>query len=194
MTSAEVTQITRIPMFALCNVPESSRQGGGKKMVNSTSIEQHPDIMELRARYERAAETPQARVLEGFTFLAGVYAAVSPWVISFNNRTPIAVNDLIIGVALAVLALGLTTAYSRTHNLAWVTPVLGAWLIITPWVILDGPAPTGMVISNVIAGGVALLFGIGMTALEAMGVRRTATSVAQGARPSGPATARGIQR
>jgi hypothetical protein len=99
-------------------------------MVNTTSIEQHPDIVELRARYERTAETPQARILEGLTFLAGVYLAISPWVITFNDRAPITVNDLIIGVALAVLALGFTSAYSRTHNLAWVTPLLGE--VISP--------------------------------------------------------------
>jgi hypothetical protein len=40
-------------------------------MTNTTSSEQHPDLMELRARYDRAAETPAARALEGFTFLAG---------------------------------------------------------------------------------------------------------------------------
>lgn len=141
-------------------------------MVNTTSIEHHPDIVALRARYERSAETPQARLLEGGTFLAGLYTAISPWVITFNDRTPITVNNLIIGVALAVLALGLTSAYSRTHNLAWVTPVLGVWTIIVPWVILGGPAPSGVWISNVIAGGLTVLFGLGMTSLEAMGARR----------------------
>lgn len=73
--------------------------------------------------------------------------------ITFNDRAPVTVNDLIIGVALAVLALGFTSAYSRTHNLAWVTPLLGAWTVVAPWVILAGPAPVGVWISNVVAGG-----------------------------------------
>ncbi len=151
-------------------------------MVNTTSIDQHPDIVELRARYERTAETPQARLLEGGTFLAGLYTAISPWVITFNDRTPITVNNLIIGVAVAVLALGLTSAYSRTHNLAWVTPLLGVWTIIAQWVILAGPAPAGVWISNVIAGGLTVLFGLGMTFLEVMGGRRTTAPVTSAVR------------
>jgi hypothetical protein len=153
-------------------------------MVNTTSIEQHPDIVELRARYERTAETPQARVMEGITFLAGVYIAISPWVVTFNDHTPIAVNDLIIGVALAVLALGLTSAYSHTHNLAWVTPILGAWTIVAPWVILSSSGPDGIWISNVAAGAVALVAGLGMTSLEAMG--SLAMPVRTTARPPTP--------
>jgi SPW repeat len=74
---------------------------------NHTVIDEHPDLVELRARYDRASETPQARALEGLTFLAGLYTAISPWVIGFNHLSDVAVSNLIVGAALVVLALGL---------------------------------------------------------------------------------------
>jgi hypothetical protein len=49
------------------------------------SIEEHPDLAALRLRYERAAETRVAQLVDGLTFLAGLYAAVSPWVAGFNT-------------------------------------------------------------------------------------------------------------
>ncbi|MFD2415698.1 SPW repeat protein [Amycolatopsis pigmentata] len=142
-------------------------------MTNTTSIEQHPDLMELRARYDRAAETPVARALEGFTFLAGLYTAVSPWVVGFTNHSDVATNNLIVGLALAVLAIGFASAYGRTHNLAWVAPIIGVWTIIVPWVVLGSPVPVNMIVNNVITGGVAVLLGLAMAATGARTGRRT---------------------
>jgi len=137
-------------------------------MANTATIEQHPDLRELRARYDWAAEKPSARALEGLTIMAGLYAAISPWVIGFYRFTDVTVNNLIVGLALSVLALGFASAYGRTHNVAWVAPLIGVWLVITPWVILRGPAPFGMWISNVIVGGVIVLVGLAMLGLGQM--------------------------
>lgn len=127
-----------------------------------STIDGHPDLVELRARYEAAAETPQARAVDGMTFLAGSYVAISPWVVGFGGATPMVLNNVIIGLVLTVLALGYASAFSRTHNLAWVTPVLGAWIVISQWVIADVNATAGMIISNVITGGIVILLGIGL--------------------------------
>ena len=55
--------------------------------MNARSIagmEEHPDIMELRARYELAAAAPLAQFANGLIFLTGLYLAISPWVVGFN--------------------------------------------------------------------------------------------------------------
>ncbi|GDY30897.1 SPW repeat protein [Gandjariella thermophila] len=130
-----------------------------------TPIEAHPDLMALRAHYEEASETPLARTLYGLTCLAGLYAAISPWVVKFSVIPYITVNNLIVGLAVAVMALGFASAYGRTHNLAWTTPVLGVWLIISPWVILQKAATTGLIASNVIVGAIILLLGAGVASL-----------------------------
>ncbi|MBV9140802.1 MAG: SPW repeat protein [Pseudonocardiales bacterium] len=130
----------------------------------------HPDLAELRAKYEAAAETPSARVVDGLTFLAGLYLAMSPWVVGFNHFTTLTANNLIAGIALAVLALGFSSAYGRTHGIAWVAPLICVWTIIAPWVVSGHVATTATLWSNVVTGVIAVLLGLGAMSL---GMSRT---------------------
>src|SRR5690606_20320407 len=97
-------------------------------------IEEHPDIATMRMPYERVAESPTTQITEGLAFLAGVYLAISPWVVGFSNLSTITINNLVIGVAVALLALGFASAFGRTHGLSWLVPVLGSWTIVSAWV------------------------------------------------------------
>lgn len=60
---------------------------------------------------------------------------------------------------------GLGSAYERTHAMAWTAVALGAWTIIAPWAIAGEMDTTRTVVSNVIAGGVALCLGLAMAAM-----------------------------
>lgn len=125
------------------------------------SIEQHPDLLALRANYERAAESMTAQFTFGVALLAGIYTAVSPWVVGFSMTRPLARNDLICGLAVAVLAFCFASALDRTHGLTWTLPVFGVWLIVAPWVVMHGVSPTaGMIWSNVVAGAVITVMGL----------------------------------
>lgn len=139
--------------------------------TDAPGMASHPDIMALRARYEQAGATPTAQVVDGLTFLAGLYMAISPWVVGFDHFTTLTVNNLIIGAALAMLAVGFASAYGRTHGLAWVVPIIGIWMIITPWVISGSVATTGTIVSNVIVGAVAALLGLGALGVGLLGKR-----------------------
>ncbi|GIH22749.1 hypothetical protein Aph01nite_10590 [Acrocarpospora phusangensis] len=121
----------------------------------------HPDIQELRAKYERAAETPAGKAVAGLIFLAGLYLAISPFVVGFSGFTSLTGNNLIVGIAVAMLALGFASAYGRTHGLAWVAPLIGIWTIISPWVISGDVATTATIWNNVVTGAVILLLGLG---------------------------------
>jgi SPW repeat len=134
------------------------------------TMDDHPDMLEMRARYDRVAETPTARVVEGATLLAGVYLAISPWVVGFRPIAPdLTTNNLICGIAVALLGLGYATVYGRTHGLSWVTPVIGAWVIVSPWVIRGTNVDAGMILNNVITGAIITLLGL---ATLGMGTRR----------------------
>jgi len=50
-------------------------------------MDRHPDVMDLRARYERAAATPLAQFAGGLVFLTGLYLAISPWVAGFAGTS-----------------------------------------------------------------------------------------------------------
>lgn len=134
-----------------------------------TSIERHPDIAELRSRYDMAAEKPAVHLLDGFAILSGLYLAASPWIVGFMGRThDLRMNNLITGIAVTVLALGLAIANGRTHGVAWTMPLIGAWTIIAPWVILGTAVTGGTILSNVIVGGLIVLLGAAAMVLQVM--------------------------
>ena len=140
----------------------------------TAGLDTHPDIMELRARYERAAAAPLAQLADGLVFLTGLYLAISPWVAGFAGLRSLAVNDLITGVALALVGAGLASAYGRTHGIAWVAPVVGVWTIITPWVIRGGiaaQASAGTIANNVAVGAVAVVAGLAAMSVAALSRR-----------------------
>lgn len=125
----------------------------------------HPDITELREKYEFAAEAPTAKAVAGLTFLTGFYLTISPWVVGFSRFTTLTVNNLIIGIALAMLAFGFASAYGRTHGIAWVAPLIGVWTIIAPWVVSGYVATASTIWNNVVTGVVALVLGAGAMSL-----------------------------
>ena len=102
---------------------------------------------------------------------AGLYAAISPWVVHFRaTNAELAANNLIIGIALAAFGLGLGTVGKRMYRLCWTCAVLGVWMVISPWVVTIGHSPTsGMIWNNVLIGAIVCALGLaasGMTMLD----------------------------
>ncbi len=128
-----------------------------------SSIDHHPDLLALRESYERAAESMSAHVTFGLALLTGLYVAASPWIVGFSATRQLARCDLIVGIAVAVLAYGFATALDRTHGMTWTLPVLGVWLIVSPWILQGITLTAGMIWSNVIAGAVLTLLGLTAT-------------------------------
>lgn len=132
-------------------------------MSTSSPIAGHPDLAEIRQRYEAAAETPAARLAVGMTLLAGLFVALSPWITGFSGASPaLALNNLVIGLAAAVLALSFAAAYQHTHGIAWTCPVLGVWTVVSVFVMSGTAITTTTVLSNVIGGVVLALAGSGV--------------------------------
>lgn len=137
------------------------------------SMAQHPDIVALRERYERAFETPQAWAAEGLMLMGGAYGAISPWVVGFRGASfGLAVSDLVIGLALVAMTIGFAGSGAHMHGLTWVTPMLGVWLIITPWVVRGTDRTAGLIVSNVVTGACVVLIGLAMTYLAVRGPGR----------------------
>ncbi len=58
-----------------------------------SSIDLHPDILALRAGYDRVAESMAAQVTFGLTLLTAMYVALSPWIVGFDAFNRLTVND-----------------------------------------------------------------------------------------------------
>jgi hypothetical protein len=138
-----------------------------------TQIENHPDLMALRGRYAEASAKPMAGLIEGLLVLTGLYLAISPWVVGFDTFTSLRVSNLVIGIALAILAMGFGSVLERTHGLGWVACAIGVWAIIAPFVVAGNADVTKSITSNAITGGVAVLLGL---ATMALGLMRRRTS------------------
>lgn len=129
-----------------------------------TPIEEHPDLMELRARHDRAAATPRAQMIEALALLAGLYIAASPWIAGFSGFNTLAVTNLIAGIAYTLLLGGLGNSYERTHSMAWAAAAIGIWTCIAPWVVAGDVAHTRSITSNLISGAIATLLAMAAAA------------------------------
>lgn len=121
-------------------------------------IEKHPDVARMRMRYDQIAETRLAQLADGLTFMAGLYLAISPWVVGFTDHSALTMANIFVGITVVLLSLGFTSAFGRTHGIVWVAPFLGAWVIVAPWVVADAGTPaTSVIISNVVVGALVVL-------------------------------------
>src|SRR3954452_12514989 len=120
---------------------------------------------------DAVGSTGPAELPIGLVLLAGVYLILSPWVIQFAGTFGMAAGNMISGIVLALLAAGCARS-AGLRSVAWVIPVLGAWVIASPWVISRGRGlvpleypgmpelTTATWLSNVIAGAVVLVAGL----------------------------------
>ncbi|WP_177235635.1 SPW repeat protein [Streptomyces sp. MUSC 14] len=115
-----------------------------------------------RAGREVATTSSPASVVDGLMLLAGIYTAVSPWVIHFYRTNPyLTENNLIMGLGVALVALGTSLAPQRMHRFAWTLVPLGFWLILSPAVVTASHGVSaGIVWSNTCTGGAVCLLGV----------------------------------
>ncbi|MFE1313767.1 SPW repeat protein [Streptomyces sp. NPDC058755] len=120
----------------------------------------HPDISEMRARYARMLGGRDVALVDGPVFLLGLYCAASPWILHYTTSQPaLATHNLIVGIAIGLLALGFTTAPERMYGLSWAMCALGVWMIVAPWIVGSGP-DTGVILNNIIIGALAFVLGL----------------------------------
>ncbi|WP_228991349.1 SPW repeat protein [Streptomyces sp. DH8] len=132
----------------------------------------HPDASEMRARYDRVMGGRDVALVDAPVFLVGLYCAVSPWVLHFTASQPALVtHNLVMGLAIAVLALGFTVMPERMYGLSWAMCAMGAWIIVSTWVVGSSP-DAGVVINNIVIGGLTVLLGM-VCAGAAAKTRRT---------------------
>ncbi|NEA49591.1 SPW repeat protein [Streptomyces sp. SID10815] len=132
----------------------------------------HPEMAEMRERLERTASSGPAIAVEGLILLTGLYAAISPWVVHFAIQPAITVNNLIVGLAIAAIGLGLALAPERMFRLSWALVPLGVWLFISPWVVtLTHSARAGIIWNNCWVGAITAALGLAAMGLT-IGVAR----------------------
>lgn len=141
-------------------------------MTEQAHMARHPDLIELRKRYDAASASPVAEVAAGLTLLGAAFLAASPWIVGFSTLTAIAVTNLIAGGTLVALVIALTAAYGRLHGLTFVVPAIGIWTVVAPWVIVGAMDTTRTIWCNAVAGGAIVVLGLVMLAVGFLRARR----------------------
>ncbi|MFG2122566.1 SPW repeat protein [Streptomyces sp. NPDC048710] len=132
----------------------------------------HPDVSEMRERYARIVGGRDVALVDGPVFLLGLYCAASPWILHYTTSQPaLATHNLIMGIAIGLLALGFTSTPDRMYGLSWAICAIGVWMIIAPWVVGSSP-DTGVILNNVIIGALAVLLGLMCAGTAAKSVPR----------------------
>ncbi|MFC4033520.1 SPW repeat protein [Streptomyces polygonati] len=141
--------------------------------TDTSHMDTHPDLVSLRDRYTALSHKPVSGLLEGLTIITGLYLAISPWVVGFQNFSPsLRVTNLILGIALAALGFSFGSVLERTHGLGWVAAAIGVFTIIAPWVVAGPGAFHKTIWNNAFTGGVACLVGVATMGLGLMATRR----------------------
>lgn len=117
----------------------------------------YPDTVHAAPRW-------YGRSYDAFTWIAllgGLWIAILPWVMNFATTSPqLKVNDLIIGLAAAFIAVCSMTALRGVTGSGLANVVLGAWLIANAFEPFLTPGGVGFMIGQIVGGAVVLVFAL----------------------------------
>jgi hypothetical protein len=148
---------------------------GGDVSHHASDLSSHPDAAEMRARYARVEAGRGEVAVDGLVVLAGLYCAISPWVVHFSGARPdLLINNLIMGLAVAVIGIGMSMAPERMRGMSLAAAGIGVWMIISPWVVTRFP-DNGMIWNNVVIGAVICLLGLGAAVAARSSGKHTAS-------------------
>jgi hypothetical protein len=130
----------------------------------------------MRARYDRMLSRRDVALIDAPVFLVGLYCIISPWVVGFSAaQADFATHNLIMGIAIGLLALGFTVTPERMYGMSWAMCAVGIWLAVSPWVLITDPGMS-LAWNNIIVGALTFLLGL----LAAWQVRNFSTEPAEG--------------
>ena len=86
--------------------------------------------------------TPPRQWEDWASWLLGFWLLLSPWILHFEKETAAMENAVILGFALILAEVVTLSAFQVWEE--WVNIALGAWLLVSPWV-LRGVGPTATI-------------------------------------------------
>jgi hypothetical protein len=81
--------------------------------------------------------------------IVGLCLASTPWVLAFTHEAHAATNAVLVGGAIALIAIGALVSFKEWEE--WLNLVLGIWAIFAPW-LLSFSANRSATYAHVIAG------------------------------------------
>jgi len=122
--------------------------------------------------FNRNTYTANATTASGLNVIAGIWLIISPFVVGFSDLFNPMWNNIIVGIAVLILAGIRAADPARNVVLSWINFLLGIWLIISPFAFQVSASPR-ILWNNIILGIIVGLLGM-WSALSVP--RMTATS------------------
>ncbi len=94
-------------------------------------------------------------MVSGVIFLLGIWELISPWVLGYTDLTNATLNAVIVGILIAIFAIGRFAGAYYASYLSWFNVACGIWLIVSPWII--GYTFAGGVLINSVAVGAVVV-------------------------------------
>lgn len=115
-----------------------------------------------------ASATRSARTISRLNALLGIWLVMSPFVLGYFDELAVALsNDMIVGLAVLLLAVGRMSQPAYTSPARATNLVLGLWLVLAPFVLgysEVAPAMWNDVIAGCLVSALALWSGFSMPA------------------------------
>ena len=101
----------------------------------------------------------QEKLASSLNVIAGLWLIISPWILHDQAQRAYT-NNVILGIAIAVLAAIRVGGAYRAAWLSWINLVLGLWVIVSPWVLQFPASQTQAFWNNVIIGAIVAILAI----------------------------------
>lgn len=99
-------------------------------------------------------ENNQERIASGINIILGIWLVIASFVLGYSGIAAAMWNEIIVGVAIIILAWLRVSDRIRMPWLSWVNVVLGLWLIVAPFVL--GYSGTAAAMWNEVIIGIAV--------------------------------------
>jgi hypothetical protein len=90
----------------------------------------------------------------GINLLLGLWLIVAPWILGDGGEGNVVWNEVVVGAAIALIAVVRVNAPARWAPLGWINVVLGGWLVVAPFVLTSN---TALISWNDVIIGVAVV-------------------------------------
>jgi predicted anti-sigma-YlaC factor YlaD len=70
----------------------------------------------------------------GLNVLAGIWIIFSPWIFGYAGLPAAMWSSVVVGVLIAAFAALRASSPASSPGLSWFNALLGAWVIVTPWI------------------------------------------------------------
>ncbi|MBA2664662.1 MAG: SPW repeat protein [Bradymonadaceae bacterium] len=94
--------------------------------------------------------------MSGVNVIAGIWLFISPFILGISMLEGATLNFLLVGAAIAILAVVRMVRPLRFETLSWTNGVLGLWLIVSPFIIGYSAYPSALW-NSIVVGAIVLV-------------------------------------